>query len=245
MSCLKKAANAFFKYHKSLRFETCEPSANLNDLLYEYFAKICAGEECECQDPSEETGTLQDCSITVSDVEVNRCDIVIYDPGLYINVSMSTIEQISYLLSTVNINDESLVIQISEFNIDGNNVLPATIDYLLTPDNISTITYKDLEHVTNIIDFLNSLNIPNFYFSIDVGWYNNQYFQIMRVQYPKDLSWSIRTLANDLGDNHIDGLLIDNNGLNEVQITTGGAWVSPTPVYAWYIGTERPEEFYL
>ena len=241
MSYLSKAASNYFTYFINRKYGICKTDA-FTEPLYLYFKSLCDGEECDCCDDDSDTSVTVDCGVSVSDTtNSNPCSISVVDTGQYAEYTLSGLEIGSYLLQNLEVLDNELEIIISEFYVNGTNYIPVDLSLRLTPENLVSQTYNSLDHVVNLVTFLNGLHIPNFYFTIDTGVKNGETLQVMRVRHPKNDTWSLKTKANDNGDEHIFGVSLNNTGLLGVQVNSGGSYL--TPVYDWYVGIERYKEF--
>ena len=118
--------------------------------------------------------------------------------------------------------------------VNGTEYLQGTRYLDITPSNVVIEPIGSLNYIRNIVDYLNSFNLPNITFA------PGSTERTMRVTYPSTTTWEITADANNSLDDVTHGAKINQNGLVNVQFAEAGARTTPT--YAgsiadyWYGG---------
>lgn len=202
----------------------CNNCTQYLNFLNCYFLKQCESSGCNCSSETTlEYQIITDCAdISATEITTNCSDIVVNESGNYISCTMSGLEIMDYLLFEVNTLDHNAMLRVSSFIVNSVEQINATRIYTITPDNISTSILEGKTFIDNIYSFLNSLEIPNFYFEKAIGISSaGKVMQGMRVTYPQGFTWQLTTLASGTpptGFARIDGYIISQNGLQSYTI---------------------------
>lgn len=195
------------KYHYGIDCNTCS-------YKYAYYARMDFVSDCYdvCVDditvPTVDT-TL-DCSagaptfvepaICTPATEILDCN------QEYVIREMQAFEENSYLYTTV-LAGYPLIFEFNSAIVNGTEYLSGTRKFNLDTGTITTESVGSLTYVTNIITFLNSLNLP------DITFYPGTTNRTMKVRFPSSYTWQITSAANNDTAEWTHGVRINQNGL--------------------------------
>lgn len=210
------------KYHYGIECSTCSYD-------YEYYAKLDFISDCEdvCTDDVESLSidSTLDCSgRTPVFIEIPDCvpATKIQDCNqVFITREIQAPETNTFLYSTVVTVGDSVRLEFDSVTVNAVSYLNLTRYVDITPDTVTTETVGSITYVTNIVTFLNSLNLPGITFS--PGTTN----RTMRVQYPSGTTFEISGVANGDLDETSHGATINQDGLVDLQLTVGAGVVTP------------------
>jgi len=138
----------------------------------------------------------------------------------FIKKKMITFEINSYLLNQINVLNNTLWFEFTNIIINGQTYLSSNRKFKLDSSNIDIITVNGNDYVKNIVNWLNSFNLPNFTF------YPSDPNKMI-VEYPEQYTWQIDTTANSDGDDLIYGVKINEDGIVSIQVSVGGLYTAP------------------
>lgn len=221
----KRAAYIIDKYHYGIECNTC----NYN---YKYYTMQSFISECfdVCENPSVTTHDITlDCSSSIEAIPYDDCvsaTQILDCNQSYLTQETISLEINSYLYNTIITLSGELYITFSSIIINGVEYLNGTRTIRLNENtvniqNVGSTTY----YITNIVDTLNSFNLPGFKFMYSSG-------DKMKIEYPSGTTWQITTTANNNGSDITYGIRLTQSGTTGVQTVVAGAYSAPP-----YIGS--------
>ena len=237
----KRAAYIIDKYQYGIECNTC----NYN---YKYYAMQSFISECfdVCENPSVTTyNKTLDCSSTIEFIPYSECvsAIQILDCNQsYVTQETVSLEINSYLYYNVITLSGELYIEFSSIVVNGIEYLSGVRKIKLDSDTLITETIgSTTNYIMNIINELNSFNLPGFVFYPADG-------NKMKIQYPTGTTWQIQTSANGDGSELTFGIRLTKTGVTGLQTSVGGAYsVGPYTGSAsvWATTPITSTEYYL
>jgi len=224
------------KYHYGIECNTCQ-------YKYEYYSRLDLVSDCYSVCADDVTVTTHDVTIDCSgatptfvstvpctpQAKILPCDVV------YETREMQAFEINSYLYLEVVTNLNSVLFEFNSATVNGVSYLAATRYFSITPDNIVIQNVSGTSYIMNIINFLNSLQLPGFTFLPGNSG------RTMRVIFPQGTTWSITSTANASGE-LVHGAIINQNGLSTLQLAVAAAYNAPpfggSTALAWQAGYE-------
>lgn len=231
------------KYHYGIECNTCQ-------YKYEYYSRLDLVSDCYSVCADDVTVTTHDVTIDCSgatptfvstvpctpQAKILPCDVV------YETREMQAFEINSYLYLEVVTSNNSVLFEFNSAVVNGTSYLGATRYFAITPDNVETQNVSGVNYIMNIINFLNSLQLPEFTFMPGASG------RTMKVQFPQGTTWSVTSTANSSGE-LVHGATINQNGLSTLQLAVAGSYASPpyagSVADAWVAGYEilKAEKF--
>lgn len=224
------------KYHYGIECKTCSYD-------YGYYMTMDFVSDCIDVCTDDVTVTSPDVTIDCSGAvpsfiastrctpqgQILPCDVV------YETREMQSFEINSYLYLEVVTNMNSVLFEFNSATVNGVSYLAATRYFSITPDNIVIQNVSGTNYIMNIINFLNSLQLPGFVFLPGNSG------RTMRVIFPQGTTWSITSTANSSGE-IVHGAVINQNGLSTLQLAVAAAYNAPpfggSTGLAWQAGYE-------
>lgn len=245
-SPIVKAAEERSKYivdvfHYGVKCKTCRYD-------YKYYAMRDFVSLCYNVDCGDFTTTTldseKDCTSTVEFIPYTDCvpaSQILDCNTQYTLARTMALEINSYLLNRINVLGYDLYFTFSSLIVNGVEYLNGTRTYVLTPENVNTKVVEGVTVITNLVDYLNTFNLPNMLFYVDKA-------DRMKVSYPSSYTWQISTLCNTTGADATYGLKVDQTGVIGVELTLGGGYIAPPyggSAAVWETNTEVLSTEYL
>jgi len=153
----------------------------------------------------------------------------------YITQDTQALENNSFLYNDIVNLGNSIRFTFSEVVVNGVNYLNADRSVDITPDNVNVENIGGVLYVTNLVDFLNSLELPQMEFEPGLT------HRTMKVKYPVGQTWQITTKANSDLDNLVAGVKVNQDGFVSIQISVGGVY----SLFASVSGSSYEDNFNL
>lgn len=210
-------------------------NCNTCDYNYSYYAIQDFLTDCftdVCVDIPELETTLDVINCTpVFNYEVESIDCVpavkILDCNQqYITQDTQALESNVFLYNDIVNLENSIRFTFSEVVVNGVNYLNMDKSVDITPDNVQVENVGSLIYVTNLVDYLNSLNLPQMEFRAGLTQ------RTMRITYPVGQTWQITTKANNDLDNLVAGVKINQDGFVSIQTSVGGSYLTYASISA-------------
>lgn len=209
------------KYHYGIECNTCQ-------YKYAYYSRLDFVSDCfdVCSDDVTVTSldTTLDCSgLAPVFIEIPGCvpaSEILDCNQTYVIREMQAFEENAYL-STIIAGAGTLVFEFDSAIVNGVEYLTGTRKFNLTESNITKETIGVLEYVTNIITFLNSLNLPNITFSPGTTR------RTMKVRFPLTYTWQVTSVANNDTTEWTHGVRINQDGIVSLDLFGAGYVVPP------------------
>jgi hypothetical protein len=194
--------------------------------------------------PTVTSDTTIDCSQVNIDeiIEIANCtgiNIIDCDEGTYKRSFYSPLLENSFYNDIIGEDPaKSVGITLDSFVVDGiEQIDNSPANLYIDTDNIQTTTIGGVTYVTNIISWLNSLNIDKLTFEAGVLTIAGITYNGMYVTYPENTTWEIETSSNNIGTEESVGVNLDQDGLIALETKQGlgytpeGSLISAYDVY--------------
>lgn len=213
----KRAAYIRDKYHFGVECNTCD--YNYTEPAILDFVSQCF-DVCEATTSTPSGVQVTTCNTTVSQLAEPPCLAPTVTNCLsFVTIEVNNLELDGYITNSVNVFSEFITIYLNYIKVNGEFVFRETLDSankFITITNL-TIDENDFGQFRAHINRMNSVqNILQF----SVGSTLNT----MRIRYPAGSTFEIKTSHNDFFDENAHGVIITHNGLQGLQITTGGPY---------------------
>lgn len=213
------------KYHYGIECNTCQ-------YKYAYYARLDFMSDCFDVCDSDVTVTTYDTTIDCTGnspvfVAGSPCQPtgkIIDCNEQYVIREMQAFEINSYLYSSIVTFEGELRFNFVSAVVNGTSYLSGLRTLDLNEDNMIIEPIGSLQYIRNIVDFLNSLELPNITFS------PGSTGRTMRVTFPINTTWEIQADANSSLDDVTHGAKINQDGLVNVQFAAASS--RTTPPYA-------------
>ena len=209
------------KYHYGIDCNTCK-------YKYAYYARLDFISDCEdvCEEVTVTTyDTTLDCSgrspvFVASSICTPATEILDCNQD-YVILEMQAFEDNAYLYSEVVTSGNPARFEFTGAVVNSVSYLSGTRYVDVTPANVETQVIGSVTYIMNIINFLNSLNLPNMVF------YPGTTGRTMKVRFPSTTTWQISSVSNSdlVAEPH--GAQINQTGLINLETVTGGGYSAP------------------
>lgn len=215
----KRAAYITDKYEYGIDCNTC--NYNYKHYVMQSFISECF-DVCETPTVTTYNKTL-DCTSEIQFIAYEECipAMQILDCNQsYVTQETLSLEIGSYLYYNAITLSGELYIEFSSMIVNGVEYLSGTKKIKIDADTIITKTVgSTTNYVMNIINALNSFNLPGFTFYAASG-------DRMKIQYPSGTTWQLQTSANTDGSDVTYGLRLNQTGVIGLQTTVGGLYAA-------------------
>lgn len=207
------------KYHYGITCKTCQYDYKKYAMLD--FINQCV-DVCEEVEVESFDSTLN-CSggiptLVSSTSNCNAEEIpVLFCGKNYVKKKMVGFEINSWMINIVSVLKEALYFEFDRIVVNGITYLDSSRIFELNFNNIETQNIGGTNVVLNIVDWLNSFNIPEFtFYPSDTNY--------IIVEYPQGYTWEIRSKVNNLGYEATYGVSLNQDGFNGVQTVAAGVY---------------------
>lgn len=210
------------KYHYGIECNTCQ-------YKYAYYSRLDFISDCfdVCEDGFTVTtyDTTIDCTgnspVFVAGSPCQPSGKIIDCNQEYVTREMQAFEVNSYMYTQIVTLGGSLRFNFVSAVVNSTSYLSGSRFLDITPSNITTEAIGSLTYITNLVDYLNSFNLPDITFSPGSSG------RTMRVTFPASTTWEITANANGSLEDVTHGAKINQEGLVNVQFAAAGSRLSP------------------